>query len=87
MGDRSILPAPLYDLPKMIADTVGLGKALMAMEPNLDNRGLKPTVSTIEWHDMLWNSLLSYLILSINHASPILSNELSNTYLISVWLL
>ena len=27
--------------------------------------------------------ILSYLI---NHASPILSNELSNTYLISVWL-
>jgi len=28
--------------------------------------------------------ILSHLI---NHASPILSNELSNTYLISVWLL
>jgi len=47
-GSRVILPAAAYDLPKTIADTVGLGKAPMTMESDLDYRGFEPAVSTVE---------------------------------------
>jgi len=43
-----MLPTAAYDLPESITDTVRLGKAPMAMEPDLDYRRFEPTVSTFK---------------------------------------
>ena len=50
-GDRVVLPAASYDLPKTIADTIWLGEAPMAMVPDLGYRNFQPAMSAIKRHD------------------------------------
>ena len=41
-------PAAAYDPPETIANTIPLGKTPMAVEPDLNYRGVEPAASTVK---------------------------------------